>query len=1031
MKPLASRAFRHVYGKRVVKAQQHVVPGEDHAITSQTRDFPTELYEQCTHTALDKTLTTEQLVHTKAHPHGALYFWPSATELPKYMLAGCIRPRQERGEGKAGRSYTQMTTYVFPQALWESAAPELVASAPDWLHTQPDLEGGRGQREESPIHIITHNAVYEPESTYDVIQLGAAPFTQESPLPEEHHLAWAMLFALQGTSACPPISFGEAYDVSAFCRTLSQALALMHPEQRIQATACAGFAIPNANFAIQYHLNAQYPLDTPRVFRDKNTAISTWDDWQHEYFHTHPPPMLTPRTRHAEELKAYLQHNSPLPDFPTTEEDKVCWIKTISTALTCALAHPKEASTEGTKKALQLAFFVGNANWNKAWATEIKQEATVDEVKRWRIFHYKPGDTACPLSIKRFLPIFSVLRTAELASIFLNQPTLGQEYIYLQCARAYLKHCLPELQQTLVTDLTLVEQFAATAPELLGKILNIETKQIIQNDLNLIFNALQISGYTNSTLYAAIETLQSNSFAQKPLKYTGLDDPLDMPTVVKYFSAAVQQGTKPTLWKTAIIQWFDASTDVEFLIEQMLILSPSFTVGQAPNKCPVFSQATDLYATLINNFLQRPNTESSQDQVLFKIIEKIFTEAKTLDPHGLMIHATHATLQKTALQHLDESFFLVEQLLETTDILMMAGGIDFMGLFLKKLFPEWIKSGPSTQANAICFVNLIDQHYFLKLPHRPNSPILNYFRLELLKLICAWAESDRPWLQTTAELTSSQQKILLRNPLRYTLAALLGYPWCLYLGHITNITNGDIRCRDYDYLSTQEGRNIVPDDALKLCAVKGALESWQSQYEQQKASKRPITLSLVQYPQSSRSIFRALQTFFPEKNAHVDPNICWVNNFFIILTSEGKTATLSTPPDILTFLLNPEEKKIPFWLHLARNILYHHLGYGIPNHTGYGIGKQLAESFFKNLSNKETGDLSTPMQHLLFMLLLVSAKDKATQPNPRTFMKEADFKPPYWIEKKLTGFVQRHKAYQKALQRGKTGASYRKRTGIF
>jgi hypothetical protein len=234
----AIQARRYIYGKAVQEPGGAVNAGFEHQVTRQGRGLSPRLLEYCHPLALIERTSTLDLVHVDAHARGALFLWPVRCDDRDYMILGRVRPRPEAGEGRPGRTYTQLNTAIIAGADWCAQAPEILAAVPDWLRADPDLESELDPKDAPPLDLPVPDDPLYPDS---------------DPLPGLDNWPWALLRGLEDRSR-PTLAGSDAGlpDERAFCRALGQALALLPPPLRILVTACAGFAAPRPEFAIQF-----------------------------------------------------------------------------------------------------------------------------------------------------------------------------------------------------------------------------------------------------------------------------------------------------------------------------------------------------------------------------------------------------------------------------------------------------------------------------------------------------------------------------------------------------------------------------------------------------------------------------------------------------------------------------------------------------------------------------------------------------------------------------------------------------------
>ena len=234
----ALQARRYTYGKAVLEPGGAVLPGFEHQVTRQGQGLSSRLLEFCHPLDLIGRTSTIELVHPDAHASGAMFLWPVRWDGSDYMILGRVRPRPEAGEGKPGRTYTQLNTAVIAGADWCAHAPEILAAAPDWLRADPDLETDLDPKDAPDLDLPVPDGPLCPDS---------------DPLPGLDDWPWVLLRGLEDRSR-PTLVGSDAGlpDEGAFCRALGQALALLPPPLRILVTACTGFAAPRPEFAIQF-----------------------------------------------------------------------------------------------------------------------------------------------------------------------------------------------------------------------------------------------------------------------------------------------------------------------------------------------------------------------------------------------------------------------------------------------------------------------------------------------------------------------------------------------------------------------------------------------------------------------------------------------------------------------------------------------------------------------------------------------------------------------------------------------------------
>jgi len=231
----AIRAKRYTYGKLIQGPGGAVVGGFEHQVTSQSGRLDPCILEACHPLDLVGRVATTELVHPSAHGRGALFLWPVRCEDEEHLVLARVRPRPEAGEGRPGRTYTQLNAFVFRGRDWHANAPEIVATVPHWLKAEPDLEADSNPRDAPPLELPDLPALCP----------------DDRPLPGPDDPSWAALRGLED-SRRPALLGPEGFpDEATFYLALGQALALLPPPMRTLVTACAGFAAPRPEFAIQ------------------------------------------------------------------------------------------------------------------------------------------------------------------------------------------------------------------------------------------------------------------------------------------------------------------------------------------------------------------------------------------------------------------------------------------------------------------------------------------------------------------------------------------------------------------------------------------------------------------------------------------------------------------------------------------------------------------------------------------------------------------------------------------------------------
>jgi len=228
------------------------------------------LLEFCHPLDLIGRTATLDLVHVNAHARGASFLWPARCGGRDYMILGRVRPRPAAGDERPGSTYTQLNTAVITGADWCAHAPEILATVPDWLRADPDLESAVNPRNAPRLDLPDPDGPLCPDS---------------APLPGPDDLPWALLRALEDRSrpalvgSCPALP-----DEGAFCRALGQALALLPPPLRLLVTACTGFAAPRPEFAIQFipEVRPEAPDRTLGYFGQlaQGHHCATFADWR-------------------------------------------------------------------------------------------------------------------------------------------------------------------------------------------------------------------------------------------------------------------------------------------------------------------------------------------------------------------------------------------------------------------------------------------------------------------------------------------------------------------------------------------------------------------------------------------------------------------------------------------------------------------------------------------------------------------------------------------------------------------------------
>jgi len=138
------------YGKPIQSENGPRVPYAEHQISH--CDFPEPLRDRYSGLHwLAPASTARRLVAIPAQPLGAFFILPVAADGQAYVLAGRIRPRPERGEGRPGRSFDQINLFAFTTDDWAQHAPQLLAQAPLWLKAEPELAAPRqAERQHEP-----------------------------------------------------------------------------------------------------------------------------------------------------------------------------------------------------------------------------------------------------------------------------------------------------------------------------------------------------------------------------------------------------------------------------------------------------------------------------------------------------------------------------------------------------------------------------------------------------------------------------------------------------------------------------------------------------------------------------------------------------------------------------------------------------------------------------------------------------------------------------------------------------------------
>ncbi|TVQ85348.1 MAG: hypothetical protein EA400_15780 [Chromatiaceae bacterium] len=239
----AIEAFRFVHGKVCAIPGGPVAPGFEHRPTRISAGLPPALLPLCRPGQLLDNQSIQALVHPGRERDGAIWFWPAAADGQRYMLASCVRARPEAGEGGPGRTHTQLLTLVFPESVWNPAAPRLLAHATAWLRAEPDTQTDYARfAAGAPV----------PMERFDPAAL-PPPRCEQDPLPPPRTLLWRLLTALEDANARLLIGAADRIDSpDTFLTALSCVAALLPVPLRIYLSAAAGFSRPLGPFALQY-----------------------------------------------------------------------------------------------------------------------------------------------------------------------------------------------------------------------------------------------------------------------------------------------------------------------------------------------------------------------------------------------------------------------------------------------------------------------------------------------------------------------------------------------------------------------------------------------------------------------------------------------------------------------------------------------------------------------------------------------------------------------------------------------------------
>ncbi len=258
-------AYRYVYGKVVSEAGGPVRLGDGYRITSVSRDMPACLRLLCRPGDLLDNRSTQALVHPERERDGALFFHPACCDGQRWMIASCVRPRPEAGEGTMSRTFTLLVAFVFAADDWARWAPRLLANAPRWLKAEPDTLDFVERGDFPQVRITSEQLPLDPEQR---------PGDPARPLPlTRNPLFWHIADALENPEglkqASANVLVGAADRIGslpAFMQALGFSAALLPPEVRIYVTAAAGLAAAERVFAVQYQPNAPHIANKPGFF---------------------------------------------------------------------------------------------------------------------------------------------------------------------------------------------------------------------------------------------------------------------------------------------------------------------------------------------------------------------------------------------------------------------------------------------------------------------------------------------------------------------------------------------------------------------------------------------------------------------------------------------------------------------------------------------------------------------------------------------------------------------------------------------
>jgi hypothetical protein len=237
-------AYRYVFGHVVAAPGGPFSRGIQQRATTVSRGLPASLLAQCDLSDLLGQRSLPGLIHPERQQRGALLFRPAVADGRRWLLASCVRARSESGEGGLGRAYPQLTTYVFPEAIWAEHAPDLLWNAEHWLRTDPDLEAD---------HLRYRAHGDWPAAGLGPRELPGRPPCAGAALPAPGAPVWRLAAALERADGILHCGAADGIDSTAtFLRALACVAALLPRPWRIYLTAAAGFSATEGPFALQY-----------------------------------------------------------------------------------------------------------------------------------------------------------------------------------------------------------------------------------------------------------------------------------------------------------------------------------------------------------------------------------------------------------------------------------------------------------------------------------------------------------------------------------------------------------------------------------------------------------------------------------------------------------------------------------------------------------------------------------------------------------------------------------------------------------